>query len=415
MKFVNAEILSVGTEIIIGDIVDTHSQYISKLLCKFGINVFYHSSVGDNETRIIERVKDALNRSDLVIVTGGLGPTADDMSKECVAKALGLELELDESILNNIKQYFDKLGREMTQNNIKQAYVPKGAKVIQNDYGTAPGILIETNNKAVVLMPGPPRELHPMTDGFLTDYLEKNSNKVIYSNVVKIVGIGESRIETMLGEMMDNQNPTVALYAKECEVHLRVTSKADSKEQAIQMNKAQINKIQEILGENIYGVDVENLQTSVVQKLIEKGKKLATAESCTGGLVSQMITSVSGSSEVFDMGICSYGNKIKANVLSVSTNDLKKYGAVSEQVAIQMAQGVKKLANADYAISITGIAGPTGGTKEKPVGTVYIGLATPDKVTAKRFEFGQRQTDCREFIRTMSAISALKMLHDTLK
>ncbi len=415
MKFVNAEILSVGTEIIIGDIVDTHSQYISKLLCKFGINVFYHSSVGDNEKRIIERVQDALNRSDLVIVTGGLGPTADDMSKECVAKALGLELELDESILDNIKQYFDKLGREMTQNNIKQAYVPKGAKVIQNDYGTAPGILIETDNKAVVLMPGPPRELHPMTDGFLTDYLQKNSSQVIYSNVVKIVGIGESRIETMLGEMMDNQNPTVALYAKECEVFLRVTSKADSQEKAQEMNKKQIEKIKEILGENIYGVDVENLQTAVVQKLIEKGKKLATAESCTGGLVSQMITSVSGSSEVFDMGICSYANEIKANVLGVSTEDLEKYGAVSEQVAIQMAQGVKKLANADYAISITGIAGPTGGTKEKPVGTVYIGLATPDETIAKRFEFGRRQTDERKFIRTMSAMSALKMLHDIIK
>lgn len=411
----NAELIAVGTEIILGDIVNTHSQYLSQKLAGLGINVFYHTSVGDNPARLRFTIEQAIGRSDIVILSGGLGPTEDDLTKETVCEVLGLPLHQDAEALSRMEAFFKRINREMTQNNIKQSMVPDGCHVFQNARGTAPGMAVEANGKIVILLPGPPSELIPMFEEQAYPYLVGFSDAVLVSRSFRCFGVGESLAEVKLGEMLNGENPTVALYAKQSEVLIRVTAKAQNREAASAMLQPVVDDVYRILGDTVYGEDVDSLEEVVVPMLKACGLKLATAESCTGGLLAQRITSVPGSSEVFEYGAVTYANRIKEEMLGVSPELLKVYGAVSEPVAKAMAEGVLEKGGADIGVGITGIAGPDGGSEEKPVGTVYIAVARKGSPTlAKRFQFGHGRSNERETIRNASAMNALDLVRRTM-
>lgn len=361
-----AEILCVGTELLLGDIVNTNAVYLAKELAKLGINVYHQAVVGDNPERLKASLKEALSRCDLVITTGGLGPTCDDLTKETAAEVLKLPMEENAEELQHIKEYFKKINRTMTENNRKQALIPKGAVILKNSFGTAPGILAENNGKFLALLPGPPREMRPMFDNEL------------------------------------------APYAKDGEVLLRVTAAAESTEKGYEMIEPVIEKVRETIGnEYIYGIDVGNLQTALVKALHEKNLKIATAESITGGLVSKRITEVSGSSEVFECGICSYSNNIKHSVLGVSQETLDTFTEYSAETALEMAKGVRRISGADIGISTTGIAGPNGGTDEKPVGLVYVAVDSDNYSDVKKLLLSRGFSEERELIRYLASSHAL--------
>lgn len=381
-----AEILCVGTELLLGDIVNTNAVYLAKELAKLGINVYHQAVVGDNPERLKASLKEALSRCDLVITTGGLGPTCDDLTKETAAEVLGLPMEENAEELHHIKEYFQKINRTMTDNNRKQALIPKGAVILKNGFGTAPGILAENNGKFLALLPGPPREMRPMFDNELAPILKKYTGKTLVSRTIHIFNVGESAVESKLKDLMNSlENPTLAPYAKDGEVLLRVTAAAESTEKGYEMIEPVIEKVREIIGnEYIYGIDVGNLQTALVKALHEKNLKIATAESITGGLVSKRITEVSGSSEVFECGVCSYSNNIKHSVLGVSQETLDTFTEYSAETALEMAKGVRRISGADIGISTTGIAGPNGGTDEKPVGLVYVAVDSDNYSDVKK-------------------------------
>ena len=409
IKIRNAEILCVGTEILIGDIVNTNAAYISKRLATLGIDQYHQGVVGDNPERLKAFLKQALERADLVILTGGLGPTYDDLTKETVAELMGKEMELHQPSYERLKEFFVSRNIEMTQNNVKQAYMPKGCIVLQNNWGTAPGAIIENEEKgkAAIILPGPPREMKPMFEESVVPYLESLSDYLFISKNVNIFGMGESKVESILIDLMKNAiNPTVAPYATDGEVRLRVTSKTKTKEEGEKLCDEMIEKLRNTeVGKYIYGVDT-TIEEALVKKLAEKGKKIAVAESCTGGLVTGKITSVSGSSTVLDGSVVSYANEIKAKLLNVEQTVLDTVGAVSEECALQMAKGVRALMNADIGISITGIAGPTGGTLEKPVGTVYIAVSTENGEKCEKLTL---RNNGREYVRNVSAKNVLHL------
>lgn len=409
----NAEIISVGTEIILGDILNTHSQYLSQELASLGINVFYQTAVGDNDIRFKNILNTALNRSDLIILTGGLGPTTDDITKEVTCELLGIDCYLDENALNKMKAYYENSGRVMNENNIKQAMAPKNSIVLQNENGTAPGIIIEKDGKIVVLLPGPPRELRPMFEDKVKPYLSRKTNETIVSKNVRVFGIGESDLEPMINDLVKQTNPTVALYAKDGEVLIRVTSKAIDKEIATTLINQTIEKLYEKLQNNIYAIDKDSMQQVLVEKLIENNKTIATAESCTGGMLSSKLTQISGVSQVFHMGIVCYENSVKTNLLGVDKEVLNNYGAVSNEVATQMASMLYKKSKADFCVGITGIAGPNGGSVEKPVGTVCIAVHYNDKVWCKKYSFARNKNE-REYIRNLACLNAMNMVRLTL-
>ncbi len=389
-----AEILCVGTELLLGDIVNTNAAYIARELANLGIDVFYQSVVGDNDGRLKGSLDLAFSRADIVVLTGGLGPTYDDLTKETVAQYFGAPMEMDQASLDSITMFFDSIGKPMTENNKKQAIMPKGATIFPNRWGTAPGLAITDGKHTAVLLPGPPREMKPMFDNCVVPYLMKYSDKTLVSRSIRMFGIGESQVEDMLYDMMKSaKNPTIAPYAKTGEVMLRLTAAADSREDGLAMINPVIDEISAVLGEYIYGIDVENLQTALVEQLKERGLKIAVAESCTGGLLSEQITQIPGASDVFDCGVCSYANDIKQKLLGVSEKTLAEQGAVSEQCAREMADGVRKLAGADIAISTTGIAGPGGGTDEKPVGTVFVGISSERTNEVLKLELSGRRSD----------------------
>ncbi len=394
----NAEIIAVGTEILLGDINNSHAQFLSKQLALLGLNVHYQTAVGDNVARLKEVLALALSRSDIVITTGGLGPTADDLTKETVCEALGVECELREDILDGIRDYFEKSGREMPDNNKKQAVLPKNCVVFQNDNGTAPGCALESETQIVIMLPGPPRELIPMFQNEVMPYLSKFSDGSIVSRTIQVMGIGESKVEEMLGDILDGSNPTVALYAKTGQVQIRVTAMAQTPAEAGNMILPVISQIRAVLGDAVYGVDEISLEQAVVEKLKEEGLMIATAESCTGGLLSQKITSVSGSSQVFEFGISSYANRVKEQMLKIPRKIIDQKGAVSQSVAVLMANGAQVQGAADIGVGITGIAGPGGGTEQTPVGTVYIAVSRAGKVWVERFQFGHGSGDERDYI-----------------
>ncbi len=408
-----AEILCIGTEVLIGDIVNTNAAYLSKRLSESGFDVLYHSVCGDNPKRLAQCLEIALSRSELVVTTGGLGPTYDDLSLKVCAEKFGFELVKSEDVLAFLREYYEKSGRVMTQSIEKQAFVPKGAKVFINNCGTAPGICMEKDGKCIVMMPGPPREMKPMLEESVLPYLMKYSKGVLVSSNVNILGVGESYVENKLFDLMStSKNPTVAPYIDDGEVRLRVTAVAKSSQQARELIDPVILQIKNEIGEYVYDIDSLSLEHSLVKILKQKKLTISTAESCTGGLVSQLITEVPGSSEVFGFGVCSYANKAKMDILGVKEKTLATYGAVSEETAKEMALGIKKLSGSDIAISLTGLAGPSGGTEQKPIGLVYMGVAVKNTVYAKKLLTSQHNKPSRSYIRMVSAKNALKTAID---
>ena len=401
------ELISVGTEILLGDILNTDAQFLSIELAKLGISVIHQSTVGDNRERLLAQLKEAADRSDIIILSGGLGPTPDDLTKEVCCEFFGKKMFLHEPTVEKIKTYFSTKGMEMAQNNLKQAMLPKDCVIFPNDNGTAPGMAIEKDGVHILVLPGPPRELKPMFRNCAVPYLMQFSDRIIVSHNIRTFGIGESLMAEKVNDLFDAENPTVAPYAKDGEALLRVTAMARTKEEAENLCKPVINEIKNRLDGFVYGVDYTCIEEAVIEKLKEKHIKVATAESCTGGLIAKRITDVPGASEVFDCGIISYANEIKHRVLGVSEDDLNKYGAVSEPVARQMAQGALKVSGADIAVSVTGIAGPDSDSTNKPVGLVYIGLADRDNVWVRELRTSRKD---RSYNRYVSASNALNMI-----
>ncbi len=409
----NCEIIGVGTELLLGDIVNTDAQYLSRELASMGIGMVYQSVVGDNPQRMRDCIRLALSRSDLVILTGGLGPTADDLTKEIACECMNESLVLDEAILSKIERYFASKGREMTENNIKQAYVPQNGFVFNNSNGTAPGCGIEKDGKTVIMLPGPPRELKPMFENEVKPYLAKRCGGIILSKQVRTFGIGESNMATAVADLLEGSNPTVAPYAKDGEALLRVTAKAENKQKAEELCDGVIEKIKERIGEYIYGIDVNSLEEKAVELLLKNGQSVALAESCTGGLIAKRITDVSGSSAVFEYGVVSYSDEVKHNLLGVKRETLEKYTAVSEQTAAEMAEGIREISGADYALSVTGISGPSGGTEDKPIGLAYIGFAHSGGTSVHTLKTGKSE-NARDYNRYVAASTALHILVDFL-
>ena len=406
-KLAVCELISVGTEILLGDILNTDAQFLSIELAKLGISVIHQSTVGDNRERLLAQLKEAADRSDIIILSGGLGPTPDDLTKEVCCEFFGKKMFLHEPTVEKIKTYFRTKGMKMAQNNLKQAMLPKDCVIFPNDNGTAPGMAIEKDGVHILVLPGPPRELKPMFRNCAVPYLMQFSDRIIVSHNIRTFGIGESLMAERVNDLFDTENPTVAPYAKDGEALLRVTAMARTKEEAENLCKPVINEIKNRLDGFVYGVDYTCIEEAVIEKLKEKQMKVATAESCTGGLIAKRITDVPGASEVFDCGIISYANEIKHRVLGVSEDDLNKYGAVSEPVARQMAQGALKVSGADIAVSVTGIAGPDSDSTNKPVGLVYIGLADRDNVWVRELRTSRKD---RSYNRYVSASNALNMI-----
>jgi nicotinamide-nucleotide amidase len=404
----NAEILCVGTELLLGDIVNTNAAYIARELAALGIGCYSQSVVGDNPGRLTESLRRGFERADIIIMTGGLGPTYDDLTKETVAEYFGLPMELNRPALDAIGCFFGKIGREMTPNNEKQAMMPKGAAVFPNDRGTAPGLAVEQGGKTAILLPGPPREMTAMFEKQARPFLEGRSGKRFVSRAVHLFGIGESSAESLLPQgIKDLANPTVAPYAKEGEVRLRVTASAKSEAEAEALLAPVVDEIRGIFGRYVYGVDIGSLQNALVQGLITRGKTLAVAESCTGGLIASRITEIPGASRAFGYGFCTYLNEAKTKLLGVKPETLERFGAVSMETALEMARGAREVSGADIAISVTGVAGPDGGTPEKPVGLVWVGVSTANGEEAHELRLSRGYAGDRGIIRNMAAMNAM--------
>ncbi len=411
------ELISVGTELLLGNIVNTNANYLSQKCAELGFSLYYQITVGDNEGRLCEALKTALNRSDIILLTGGLGPTQDDMTKEAVAKVFGRELIMDEASREHIAGYFKSrstggIPATITDNNWKQAKKIDGCIVIENQNGTAPGYIVEENKKAVVLMPGPPNEMIPMFEASILPYLRSKQDMLFVSKMVKICGIGESKAETEILDLINTQtNPTIAPYAKNSEVHFRVTASAKNPDEAEQLLAPIVEELYRRFGDFIYTTkEEETLEEVTVRLLKAQNLTLATAESCTGGLLSGRLVNVSGVSEVLKEGFITYSNEAKIRALGVSPVTLRNYGAVSPQTAKEMVCGAAKAAGVTAAIATTGIAGPEGGTPDKPVGLVYIACLVKDNVTVKEL----RLRGDRIKIREQSVICALDLLRRTL-
>jgi len=400
-----AEILAVGTEILLGDIVNTNAQFLSKELAAIGISVYRQEVIGDNEDRLLEAFEEAFKRSDLIITTGGLGPTGDDLTKETACKYFGMEMVLHKESYEVLKGFFSRINKNISQSNMKQVYFPKEGIVLSNPNGTAPGAILKKNNKTIIILPGPPREMKPMYLNQVKKYLMPKGIGVIKSEVVRVLGLGESSAAEKLKDIIDSGvNPTIAPYAKDSDVIFRITASAKTEEEALEIIKPIKEKVKARLGIDCYG-EGENttIEEVVANLLIEKGLKISTAESCTGGMIASKLVSYPGISEVFLEGAVTYSNEAKVRTLNVSSETLEKYGAVSEQTAKEMALGIAKRTGSDIAVVTTGIAGPSGGTKEKPVGLVYIGLYYKDNVKAYKYVFNGD----RSRIRASATIKAL--------
>ncbi len=405
-----AEIISVGTELLLGQILNSDAQYLARELSALGYNLFYQTTVGDNMDRLAKCLETALERSDAVLLSGGLGPTEDDMTKDAVAKVFGLEMELHEASEKEIKRFFASRNYEMTPNNMRQAMFPKGSIVLPNARGTAPGCIVEQNGKAAIVLPGPPHELIDMFEKHAREYLTKRSDSKIVSRVLRVFGMGESSVEHRVRDLMDGANPTLAPYASVGEVTLRLTAKVGVGEAAHTLLDPLAEEVVKRLGDLVYTTDNEKLEELAVRLLKENGKTLALAESCTGGLVAEKITDVPGASDVLLEGVVAYSNAAKIRRLGVSEATLEQFGAVSAQTAKEMAEGAKLGSGADFGIGITGIAGPGGGTDEKPVGLVYAALAGGGETFVKELRLGGE----RVRVRALSALNALDLLRRRL-
>lgn len=373
-----AEIISVGTELILGSTLNTNTYYITQKLSEAGIDVLFHTSVVDDRKLLKSIINISLNRVDLIILTGGLGPTTDDLTKEVVADTLGLYLKLNYDLENDIKKYFQKSNRAMPSNNIKQAYIPEGSRFLKNEIGTAPGIYIKYQDKIIILLPGPPKEMKLMLDNYAMPLIKQDNITIV--KTINTIGIGESQLEMILRDIdIESENSTIATYAKEGRVDIKVVSKGKNKEKIEKELAEIIFQIENKIPEFIYSYDDIPIEEIVYKKLKDRNMQIAFCESCTGGLIASRFTQISGVSEVFDRGIISYSNNSKVEELGVEEALINKFGAVSEEVALAMAEGLLNKCNVDIALSTTGIAGPTGGTEDKPVGLVFIGIALNDR------------------------------------
>lgn len=406
------ELISVGTEILLGNIVNTNAAYLSEQCAGLGLSCYYQDVVGDNKDRLYETIKTALGRADILLLSGGLGPTQDDLTKEVAAEVMGKSLYLHEASKAAIQNFFEKRGMEPTDNNWKQAMVPEGCIVVDNPNGTAPGIIMTENGKHVILMPGPPGEMIPMFETSIVPYLSKLQSCVIFSQTVKICGVGESRAETMVADLIREQsNPTLATYAKTGEVHLRVTARAEDEKSARKLVKPVVKELKGRFGNHVYTTEDDvTLEKAVVDLLLANKLTVSTVESCTGGLVAARLINVPGVSEVFKSGYITYSNKAKRRLLGIKKNLLSKYGAVSEEVAKEMAKGAAAVSRADVVVSVTGIAGPDGGSEEKPVGLVYIGCNVCGRYTVRKCLFSGNRAKIRE--NTVS--SALSLMRECI-
>ena len=407
------ELISVGTELLLGNIVNTNAAYLAQKCAILGLSLYHQTVVGDNEERLSETLQTALGRADVVILSGGLGPTQDDLTKETAASVLEMPLVEDAHSRERIEEYLkNSQFKIITDNNWKQAMVPKGAIVVDNDNGTAPGLIMEKKGKSVILLPGPPNELVPMFEKSIMPYLRKLQPETISSVMVKICGLGESYVETQIADLIENQsNPTIATYAKTGEVHLRVTAKAADEKEAKKLIKPMVKELKNRFGNSIYTTD-ENvtLEETVVNLLKEKELTLTTAESCTGGMLGARLTNVPGVSDVYKQGFITYSNRSKRKMLDVKKNTLKDYGAVSDKTAKEMAKNGAFITGSDACVSITGIAGPGGGTPEKPVGLVYIACCYHDNITVNEYHFKGE----REKVRENTVVRALTLLRECI-
>ena len=408
-----AEIITVGTEILLGDILNTNCRYLSRELAAMGIEMYYQITVGDNEERLLKTLEESLNRSDIVICTGGLGPTEDDITKEVCAKYFGYELELHKPSLDAMIERFKHMNRVPTKNNEKQAYFPKEAYILKNDNGTAPGCIMEKEGKMIVVLPGPPREMESMFENYVKPYLSKLTDDVIESEVLRIIGVGESKVENDILDIIDSQtNPTIATYAKGYECTLRITAKAKSVEEAKELIKPMSDEMKRRFGQSLYATGEASIEEVVSKMLVENNLKIAVAESCTGGMVSASLINYPGISSVFMEGCVTYSNEAKMKSLGVKKETLDVYGAVSDKCAKEMASGVAARYNTNIGIATTGIAGPDGGTDEKPVGLVYFGIYINGKVISKKYVFnGDRQGVRERATRTILNDLRLELLN----
>ena len=408
-----AEIITVGTEILLGDILNTNCRYLSRELAAMGIEMYYQITVGDNEERLLKTLEESLNRSDIVICTGGLGPTEDDITKEVCAKYFGYKLELHKPSLDAMIERFKHMNRVPTKNNEKQAYFPKEAYILKNDNGTAPGCIMEKEGKMIVVLPGPPKEMESMFENYVKPYLSKLTDDVIESEVLRIIGVGESKVENDILDIIDSQtNPTIATYAKGYECTLRITAKAKSVEEAKELIKPMSDEMKRRFGQSLYAVGETSIEEVVAKMLVENNLKIAVAESCTGGMVSASLINYPGISSVFMEGCVTYSNEAKMKSLGVKKETLDVYGAVSPECAKEMASGVAARYNTNVGIATTGIAGPGGGTDEKPVGLVYFGIYINGKVISKKYVFnGDRQGVRERATRTILNDLRLELLN----
>lgn len=401
------EILSVGTEILLGDILNTNSRYLSVELAKIGISVLRHTTVGDNAERLAAALTTALGRSDIVIATGGLGPTADDITRDVCCEVMGFETVLDGEIAEEIRSYFRGRGIDMPENNLRQAYVPVGGDVFRNKNGTAPGLGLKKDGKCVIILPGPPYEMAPMFQEYAVPYLAEYSDGIIVSKTVRTMGIGESAMAELVADLLEGENPTVAPYAKKGEALLRVTAKAKTEEEAEEMLQPVIERICNTLGSYVYGIDSQSIEERVVELLKKYSLTLATAESCTAGYIPKRITDIPGASSVYEYGAITYSNDMKEKILGVRRETLLAHGAVSEETATEMAAGIRRVSGADIGISVTGIAGPGSDGTNKPVGLCYIAIDTEDYKACEKIETGRKD---REYNRYVTASRALNLV-----
>lgn len=407
-----AEIIAVGTELLMGEILNSNSRDIARELYNLGIDVYHQSVVGDNLNRVSKELETAFERADLVITTGGLGPTRDDLTKEAAAHFLKREMILDEASIKHLEDFFGSRGLPLNEGNKRQAYFPEGAKIIPNENGTAPACIIEFDEKVLVILPGPPREVIPLMEKYIIPYLEKRTGKVFISDIINISGIGEGHMEEKIMDIIEAQeNPTVAPYAKEHGLTLRVTASASTEQEARLLLEPVVKKVCDRLGMDVYAIGDTTLEAVVASLLIEQNLSISVAESCSGGLLAGRLINYPGISKVFKEGFITYSNESKINTLGVDSKILSKYGAVSEEVAKQMAKGAADRAKSDIALSITGIAGPDGGTDEKPVGLVYLGLYLLGEVKVMKMD----SWGSRDNVRRRSVSQALDMLRRELQ
>ena len=405
-----AELIAVGTELLLGNIANTDAQFLSEKLSGLGITVHHHTVVGDNPQRLAQALETARGRADIIITTGGLGPTYDDLTKQTICRTFGRELELHEDILEEIRTWFrNKLGREMPENNVQQALLPVGCVVFDNPVGTAPGCAFLEGGVHVLMLPGPPFECRYMFEHRAARYLERLTDGVIVSHEIKIFGMGESSVEEALREPMTRSaNPTLAPYAKLNECMVRATAKAEDREAAEAMLAPLVRQVRETLGDVVYGVDVDSLEAVASGLLREKGLTLSAAESCTGGLVAKRITDLPGASAVFRGGVVSYTNDVKAQVLGVPEELLEAFGAVSEPVARAMAERCRTICGSDLAVSVTGVAGPDRDDRDNEVGTVYIALASAEGTVCQKLSCGKGRG--RDRVRSAAASHVFDLL-----